>query len=84
MYDTLESCINKADIGINIGSAIVFECVNAITTIYPNSKLIEVAAGTIGRFITSSTRNLKYLGIQGLTNIVKINPKYATQQYLFL
>jgi AP-4 complex subunit epsilon-1 len=72
MYDVLDVCLGKMDIGTPIGNAVTFECIKTITSIYPNSKLIDTAAQTISRFITSNSRNLKYLGIRGLINIGKI------------
>jgi AP-4 complex subunit epsilon-1 len=82
MYETLREAMTRADIGINIGHAIVYECVTTITAIYPNNLLLENAAAAISRFVTSSNHNLKYLGIRALTEIVKINPKYATQHQM--
>lgn len=79
IYRVIGEVIQKADIGLNIGSAVVYECVNTITLIYPNSTLIETGAAAISRFITSKLRNLQYLGIQMLKNMVKINPKCAAQ-----
>jgi AP-4 complex subunit epsilon-1 len=61
---------------------IVYECVNAVTTIYPNATLIDAAATAISRFIRSDSHNLKYVGIKGLANIVKDHPSYATDHQL--
>ncbi len=78
MYKVLEQVLRRADdIGINIGYAIVYQCLNTICTIYPSEHLIELASKTISRFIVSDSRNLKYIGITGLARIVQINPKYA-------
>lgn len=82
MYDTLKEVMQRADTGLNIGHAVVFEAVRTITSIYQNPLLLENAASAISRFITSTNHNLKYLGIQALTSIVKINPKYATQHQM--
>lgn len=35
------------------------------------------AAETIGKFLKSSSHNLKYIGIDALARIVRINAKYA-------
>ena len=47
--------------------------------IYPSESLLELTATTISRFIISENRNLKYIGIVGLSQIVQINAKYALQ-----
>jgi AP-4 complex subunit epsilon-1 len=83
MYDTLREVMQRGDNSLNIGHAVVYETVKTITSIYPNNLLLENAASAISRFVTSSNHNLKYLGIVSLTEIVKINPKYATQVSLF-
>nr|CAG4719119.1 unnamed protein product [Naegleria fowleri] len=82
VYEVLREGMQRADTGLNIGHAVVFEFVKTITTIYPNNLLLESAASAISRFVTSSNHNLKYLGIQALTQIVKINPKYAIQHQM--
>jgi len=82
IYEVLREGMQRADTGLNIGHAVVFEYVKTSTSIYPNSLLLESAASAISRFVTSSNHNLKYLGIQALTQIVKINPKYAMQHQM--
>ena len=78
MYETLGSVLKKADdMGINIGYALVYQCLKTITMIYPHQPLIDLASTTIARFLSSESHNLKYIGITGLGNIVKIDPKYT-------
>eukprot|EP00004_Rigifila_ramosa_P013967 TRINITY_DN3136_c0_g1_i1.p1 TRINITY_DN3136_c0_g1~~TRINITY_DN3136_c0_g1_i1.p1 ORF type:complete len:1175 (-),score=295.81 TRINITY_DN3136_c0_g1_i1:102-3452(-) len=79
MYEILHDVIRKADKGVAAGYAVVYECVKTITTIHPNRILIETAANSISRFVTSENHNLKYLGITALGVIVSVNPKYAAQ-----
>ena len=63
--------------GINIGYALVYQCLKTITMIYPSKALIDLASQTIARFLSSEQHNLKYIGITGLASIVKIDPKYT-------
>lgn len=77
MYEILGDCMRKADVGINAGYAITYECIRTITTIYPNPTLLDAAAQAITNFITSRSQNLKYLGVTGLANIVEQHPQYA-------
>ena len=60
----------------------MYECVRTITSIYPNPLLLDAAATSISRFIRSEIRNLKYMGIKGLTAIVKEHVKYAADHQM--
>ena len=78
MYEILGQCMRRADdTGINIGYAIVYQCLKTICTIYPNPHLIELASNTISRFLSSESPNLRCTGINGLTLIIQINPNYV-------
>lgn len=82
MYEILFDTMKKADVGINAGYAIVYECIKCITKIYPNTKLLDAAADAISRFIQSRSHNLKYLGVTGLAMIVETHPQYAAQHQM--
>ena len=59
-YEILAEIMKRSDSGVNVGYAIVYECVNTITKIYPHAPLLELAANNISRFISSENHNLKY------------------------
>jgi AP-4 complex subunit epsilon-1 len=78
MYEILSQCLRRADdTGINIGYAIVYQCLRTICIIYPNQHLIELASTTISRFLGSDSPNLRCTGINGLALIIQINPGYV-------
>ena len=83
IYEVLLDVMRKAaEPAINIGYAIVFECVRTVTTLYPNAALLDAAAASIARFIQSDNHNLKYLGVTGLASIVRDHPKYAAEHQM--
>ena len=84
MYEILNETMKQADLGINAGYAIVYECVKCITKIYPNSKLLDAAGEAIASFIESRSHNLKYLGVTGLAMIVETHPQYAAQHQMLV
>lgn len=55
----------------------MYQCLRTITRIHPAKELLDLATLTISRFLASSSKNLKYMGIVGLIQIVKIDPKYT-------
>lgn len=78
MYEIISQVLKRADdSGINIGYALVYQCLKCITMIFPSQSLIDAATTTISRFLSSESHNLKYIGITGLAYIVKIDPKYT-------
>ena len=70
---------------IFIITAISYECIRTITSIYPNNTLIEKAGKAIARFVHSTSgNNWKYLGIHALGLLVQINPKYAADHQMIV
>ena len=69
--------MRRADTGINISFAVTYECVRTVCEIYPNDMLLDAAASAITQFITSDNHSLKCIGVDGLSEIVQDNPKYA-------
>lgn len=79
MYEILSQVLRRADdTGINVGYAIVYQCLRTICLIYPNPHLLEQASMTISRFLSSESPNLRCTGINGLSLIIQINPGYVT------
>lgn len=80
MYEIILQVLRRSDdTGINVGYAIVYQCLRTICLIYPNQSLLEQAALTISRFLSSDSPNLRCTGINGLSLIIQINPEYVTQ-----
>ena len=79
MYEMLSQVLRRADdTGINIGYAIVYQCLRTICIIYPNHHLLEQASNTISRFLSSESPNLRCTGINGLSLIIQINQEYVS------
>ena len=75
MYEILGQTLRRSDdTGINIGFAVTYQCVKTIATIYPNQSLLESAANSVSKFLTSENNNLKYLGLNALIQILAVEP----------
>lgn len=78
MYEIITTVLKRSDdSAINVGYALVYQCLRTITKIYPSQELLDLATLTISRFLASASKNLKYMGIVGLIQIVRIDPKYT-------
>ena len=78
MYEIITTVLKRSDdSAINVGYALVYQCLRTITRIFPSQELLDLATLTISRFLSSQSKNLKYMGIMGLIQIVKIDPKYT-------
>ena len=83
MYDVLHECLRRAKNIISpVKFAVIYEFVRTVTSIYPNTTLLDAAAEEISQFIKSGSHNLKYLGVTGLAAIVRDNPRYAANHQL--
>ena len=43
-------------------SAVIYECMQTITSIYPHPALVDLAAKCVGRFLSATNINLRYIG----------------------
>ncbi|KAL5550092.1 hypothetical protein UlMin_000268 [Ulmus minor] len=77
MYTVIGDIFKKCDPASNIGNAILYECICCVSSINPNPKLLEGAAEVIARFLKSDSHNLKYMGIDALSRLIKISPEIA-------
>ncbi|KXZ54496.1 hypothetical protein GPECTOR_4g561 [Gonium pectorale] len=79
MAAVLHQALRRANTSHTIGSAIIYECVRTITTIYPNPALLAAAAESISAFLRSPSHNLRYVGIDALAGITALNPAAAAE-----
>ena len=78
MYEVVSLVLRKADsLNSNIGYTLVYQCVKTLVTIYPSQLLLDTAVNNISRFLNAESKNLRYIGIDALTQISKIDPKYT-------
>ncbi|CAK9325395.1 unnamed protein product [Citrullus colocynthis] len=82
MYTVVGDIFKKCDPLSNIGNAVLYQSICCVSSIYPNPKLLEAAADVISRFLKSDSHNLKYMGIDALGRLIKLNPDIAEQHQL--
>jgi AP-4 complex subunit epsilon-1 len=82
MYSVLAEILKRSDANSNIGNAILNECICTITTIHVSPRLLEVATEITSQFVKSENHNYKYMGIDALGRIIKLNPDFAEKHQL--
>lgn len=82
MYTVLGDIFRKGESSSNIGNAVLYECICCVSSIYPNPKLLDTAAEVTSRFLKSESHNLKYMGIDALSRLIKINPDNAEEHQM--
>ncbi|XP_008810151.1 AP-4 complex subunit epsilon [Phoenix dactylifera] len=82
MYTILGDIFRKSEPSSNIGNAVLYECICCVSSIFPNPKLLEAAVEATSRFLKSDSHNLKYMGIDALGRLIKINPDIAEEHQL--
>lgn len=82
MYTILSDIFRKTESTSNIGNAILYECVCCVSSIFPSTKLLGTAAEVTSKFLKNESHNLKYLGIDALGRLFKINPEIAEEHQL--
>ncbi|XP_028553915.1 AP-4 complex subunit epsilon-like [Dendrobium catenatum] len=82
MYTVLGEIIRKVEMSSNIGNAVLYECICCVSSIHPNTKLLDAAIETTSKFLKSDSHNLKYMGIDALGRLIKISPDIAEEHQL--
>ncbi|KAK2194892.1 bifunctional Armadillo-type fold/Clathrin-coatomer adaptor [Babesia duncani] len=74
MYEPLTRVMQLAQSGsLLIANAIVFECARTTAVIISNDALVKMASEHITAFLNSSSNNLRYAGICGLSVLVALD-----------
>ncbi|KAJ6236921.1 ap-4 complex subunit epsilon-1 [Anaeramoeba flamelloides] len=88
IYQVVQLVLKESEIGfingIFAGHAIMHECIKTITKLYPSTKLLELASIAAGKFVTSYSNNLKYLGITALTDLVLVYPEATNKHQIII
>ncbi|KAJ8510581.1 hypothetical protein OPV22_001015 [Ensete ventricosum] len=82
MYNVLGDIFRKSEQSSNIGNAVLYETICCVSSIYPNAKLLEAAAEATSKFLKSDSHNLKYMGVDALGRLIRINPDTAEEHQL--
>ncbi|KAI3680026.1 hypothetical protein L2E82_50763 [Cichorium intybus] len=82
MYTIVGDIMRRSDTTSNIGNAILYECICCVSSIHPSPKLFTAAADAIAKLLKSDIHNLRYMGIDALGRLIRINPEIAEQHQL--
>ncbi|KVH95144.1 Adaptor protein complex AP-4, epsilon subunit [Cynara cardunculus var. scolymus] len=82
MYTIIGDIMRRSDTTSNIGNAILYECICCVSSIHPSPKLFGAAADAIAKLLKSDVHNLRYMGIDALGRLIRINPEVAEQHQL--
>ena len=78
-YEVVSEVMRRADIGIDIGNAVIYECILCAISLYPQTSILGEANLHICKFLASRIGNLRYVGLEALARIAKIDLLYAVQ-----
>lgn len=80
IYEVIQTALKRAeDQPINIGHALVYQCIKCILSLHPNDNLLELVSKAISKFFSNDCNNLKYVGVTALNAILKVDLKYAEE-----
>jgi AP-1 complex subunit gamma-1 len=71
--DCLAQVTTNTDSGKNAGNSVLYECVKTILDIQSTSGLRVLATNIMGRFLMSRDNNLRYVALNSLLRLVKID-----------
>ncbi|CAI5483683.1 unnamed protein product [Closterium sp. Yama58-4] len=72
----------RDDSQVTAGNAILYEAIRTVAAIHPSEQLLASCAAITSSFLKSSVHNLRYMGVDCLAQIVRINPELATEHQI--
>lgn len=77
-FSVLSDLLGRGDSSSsNIANAVLYEGIACVSALHPSPPLLEAAAAVIARFLKSDSHNLKYMGIDSLSRLIKTSPHIA-------